>query len=325
MPRRPRIFVEGGIYHVYNRFARGAELFADPDEAIEFLEILGKARDRDGLTIFAWTLMANHYHLAVRAGPVQLSRTMGYVQARFGQGFNRRHRSSGPRWQSRYKARMVETPQYLDRLIVYIHLNPVVAGLVDDPAEHSFSGHRELLGKVKQPLIDVDGVLAAFGDTVRTARRAYVRALKSALQEEWRGERPGRLTWWRHEVDRPVEPAAPAAWVDELGRSTGLERPRMDPAEFLSGSCELLGTTAAAIAGPGKGREVSRKRYLIAALGIERWGMTARPLAELVGRLPEAVSRWGGRGAEMRQESEEFREAYEKLDRDLATHHKRGR
>jgi hypothetical protein len=116
---------------------------------------------------------------------------------------------------------------------------------------------------------------------------------------------------------------APVAWVDELGRSTVLERPRMDPAEFLSRSCELLGTTTPAIAAPGKGREISRERYLIAALGIERWGMTAKPLAGLVGRLPEAVSRWGSRGEEMRQESEVFREAYEKLDRDLATRSKR--
>jgi len=30
---------------------------------------------------------------------------------------------------------MVEDPRYFDRLIVYIHLNPVVAGMVDDPAE----------------------------------------------------------------------------------------------------------------------------------------------------------------------------------------------
>ena len=43
MPRRPRVFVEGGIYHVYNRFARGAELFPEPEEAIEFLEILRRA------------------------------------------------------------------------------------------------------------------------------------------------------------------------------------------------------------------------------------------------------------------------------------------
>ena len=53
VPRPPRVLVEGGTYHVYNRFARGADLFADPDETIEFLEIPRKERDRDGLTVFA--------------------------------------------------------------------------------------------------------------------------------------------------------------------------------------------------------------------------------------------------------------------------------
>ena len=36
MPRAPRVLIEGGLYHVYNRFARGEEIFADPEEAIEF-------------------------------------------------------------------------------------------------------------------------------------------------------------------------------------------------------------------------------------------------------------------------------------------------
>ena len=49
MPGRPREFVEGGIYHVYDRFARGADLFSEPEHAIQLLEILRKARDRDGL------------------------------------------------------------------------------------------------------------------------------------------------------------------------------------------------------------------------------------------------------------------------------------
>lgn len=40
MPRRPRVFVEGGIYHVYNRFASGEPVFSDPDEALEFIELL---------------------------------------------------------------------------------------------------------------------------------------------------------------------------------------------------------------------------------------------------------------------------------------------
>jgi hypothetical protein len=60
MPRRPSVFIEGGIYHLYNRFARGAELFAGPEEEIEFIELLRRARDRDGLRIYAWALMSNH-------------------------------------------------------------------------------------------------------------------------------------------------------------------------------------------------------------------------------------------------------------------------
>jgi hypothetical protein len=34
MPRSLRVFVEGGIYHVYNRFASGEPVFADPEEAL---------------------------------------------------------------------------------------------------------------------------------------------------------------------------------------------------------------------------------------------------------------------------------------------------
>ena len=40
MPRRPRILIEGGLHHVYNRFARGESVFSDPEEAIAFVELL---------------------------------------------------------------------------------------------------------------------------------------------------------------------------------------------------------------------------------------------------------------------------------------------
>ena len=37
MARKPREFVEGGICHVFNRFASGVGVFADPEEALEFI------------------------------------------------------------------------------------------------------------------------------------------------------------------------------------------------------------------------------------------------------------------------------------------------
>ena len=57
MPRALRTLVEGGLYHVYNRFARGEGGFSDPEVAIEFLDLLRELKQRDDLQIFAWSLM----------------------------------------------------------------------------------------------------------------------------------------------------------------------------------------------------------------------------------------------------------------------------
>ena len=319
MPRRPRVFIEGGIYHVYNRFARGAEIFSEDGEGNRFVDLLRDARNRDGLTVFAWCLMSNHYHLAARAGPVPLWRTFGTVQARFGRDYNRRHASKGPLWQSRYNARLVEDQRYLDQLIAYIHLNPVSAGLVTDPADYQFSGHAEVLRTNTCSLVDADSVLAAFGGTARTARRRYVRALLGARDEEWRTELPGRLPWWMWDPDRPIKPADPSAWVDELGRSTGLERPRVAARSFLAAACRALAVTPQQLASHSSERPLTRLRSLVVTLGVERWGQSTKRLADLVGRRADVVSRWVRWGGERRQTDEAFRLEFDALDESLAT------
>lgn len=319
MPRRPRVFVEGGIYHVYNRFARGAELFGEGDEAERFLDLLRTVRDRDGLVVFAWCLMSNHYHLAVRVGPVPLARTMGYVQARFGQSYNRRHGSSGPRWQSRYKAKVVASPRHLDQLVLYIHLNPVTAGVVEDPGRYLLCGHRELLKSMRDPLLDPEQTLSLFGKTVRAARRTYVKALEGARDAEWRVELPGSLPWWGREPDRPLDPSPPAAWIDEQGVSTGLSRPRVTPAVFLEAAASALGLEPVTLMTASSAHELTRQRSLVSALAVERWRLRPSELSPLFGRRNDVVSRWVRWGAERRRLDDEFRDAYEALDRDLST------
>ena len=202
--------VEGGLYHVYNRFARGASVFDEGDESERFLELLRQVRDRDGLTVFAYCLMSNHYHVALRTGPVPLSRSMGFVQSRFGQGYNQRHRSTGPLWQSRYKAKAVEDEGYLLQLVAYIHLNPVTAKVVSEPAEYLRSGHRDLLKKTASALVDAEQTLSLYGETLRSARRAYVRTLQQVDEATWRMRLPGALPWWQPERDRPLAPPPPA-------------------------------------------------------------------------------------------------------------------
>jgi len=66
MSRPGRVFFEGAVYHVYNRLARGESVFDDEAVALRFRDLLLEVAQRDGLAVFAWCLMSNHYHLAVR-------------------------------------------------------------------------------------------------------------------------------------------------------------------------------------------------------------------------------------------------------------------
>ncbi len=70
MGRSPRILIEGGIYHVYNRVSRGEHAFRDEAEAERLLTRLLDTKRRDGFQVLAWCLMSNHFHLALRMGEV---------------------------------------------------------------------------------------------------------------------------------------------------------------------------------------------------------------------------------------------------------------
>ena len=58
MPRRPRLFIPGAIYHVYCRVARGEFVFDDGREADELVEAVQEVRDLDGWEALAWCLIS---------------------------------------------------------------------------------------------------------------------------------------------------------------------------------------------------------------------------------------------------------------------------
>ncbi len=324
MPRPNRVFVEGGIYHVYNRTSRAERVFESEDEASSFVTLLSKIKRRDDLVVFAWCLMSNHFHIALRTCAVPLSRSMRSLQQMVTRRFNARHGVYGPLWQGRYRAKLVHDQRYLDLLLAYIHLNPVTAGLVNDPADYRWSGHREILGRVREPITDVDDVLMLFGETRRAARSAYVRAIKGTANEDWAGEHPGRLPWWK--LGRPAadeegipEPRRPAAYVDELGRSTGLERPRLEVVDFMKTGAEFLGFEISDLTGRRRAPAIVRARELLATLGVERYGLRVKDIATAFHKSAEAGSRMVSRGTEKRTNEREFRDTLESLDYHLAS------
>ena len=312
------MFVDGGIYHVYNRFASGEPVFADPEEALNFVDLLRYVKQRDGWTVFAWALMSNHYHLAIRSRAIPISRGFHYLQGRFSQRFNRSRKRTGALWQSRYHAKSINQQDYLDRVILYIHLNPVAGGLVDRPADHVFGGHREIVKGVSNPVIDVDDCLLSFGQTQGEARTAYLSAIRLGCRElgkETEGEARSLRTWFQ--PDRDLAPDDTGPYIDVLGRSTGPERRELSAEEFIERSASLLHIDLADLVGRSRKHNVVEARRLVVTLGRERWGQSTKGLAFALQKSADTVTYIQREGIRERLEDQMFLRRYEDLDAGL--------
>lgn len=74
--------------------------------------------------------MRNHYHLALETPEANLVAGMHWLQSTFCTRFNRFRAESGHLFQGRYQTQLVQDEVALFRLIDYIHLNPIRAGIV---------------------------------------------------------------------------------------------------------------------------------------------------------------------------------------------------
>jgi REP element-mobilizing transposase RayT len=308
VPRKPRIFVAGGTYHVYCRAARGERPFEDEAVAAAFVSMLAVVKCEHALTILAWCLMPNHYHLVLRAGELPLWRSMRLVQGRFAKAFNRSRRVLGPLWQGRYKSRLVGDPLYLRQAVAYVHLNPVAGRLVTDPGSYRWSGHRQILGRARSGLVDVDEALLAFGSARREALRTYRSVLGRGKDQGWMQEGPGRLPWWRsmrdEDAELHVDPGKPR--LDWLGGLNRPDPPSVDAAGVARAVAAVLDIPAEALGGRGRGRELQRARELVMLTGVETCGLRVKDLAEVIGRGAGSASRLYAQASDARRTDTAF-------------------
>jgi hypothetical protein len=69
------------------------------------------------------------------------------LKGRFAQWYNRRHQRYGVLWAERFKSVLIERGQALSAVAAYIDLNPLRAGLCEDPKDYRYSGYAEAVAK----------------------------------------------------------------------------------------------------------------------------------------------------------------------------------
>lgn len=134
--------------------ARGVDgriVFIDDTDREAFLRLLDRVKIEAGAVVYAYCLMGNHFHLALKVATASLGCIMQRILTGYVITFNRRHDRTGHLFQARYKAIICVDDHHFLGTIQYIQMNPVRAGLVENAADWPWSSRSPM------ELPDLDG------------------------------------------------------------------------------------------------------------------------------------------------------------------------
>lgn len=178
MPIRTTPLVTKEIYHIVNRGVNHIPIFEDRRDYERFTQIVPYYRfietpnkyslftklsasiretlqqeldqkDLKLISILAFCLMPNHFHLLLRQEHDQgISRFLANIQNSYTRYFNTRHGRSGHLFQGQFKAVRIVSENQLLHTSRYIHLNPYSGSVVrsfDKLKEYPWSSLREYI------------------------------------------------------------------------------------------------------------------------------------------------------------------------------------
>lgn len=277
MPRKPRIHNPGAVYHVILRGNARQDIFFDAEDRRRFFVLLQEGIKRNGYRLHGYCLMTNHLHLVIQVGEIPLSRIMQNLSLRYTKWINWRQNRIGHLFHGRYKAVMVEADNYLAQLVAYLHLNPVRAGIGEDPIEYPWSSYRAYLGLEQAPWLTTEPVLSQFSSREKRARELFREFVVECAQDGHRPEFHGK-----NKADGRVY--GNDAFVEEVLRNEPTEHAAVTIDNVLAAVHEVCGMSVEEMRSPSKGILVSQGRALAAWAVLYFSDGTLTELGRNVGR-----------------------------------------
>jgi len=147
MSLRKITFTPGEYYHIYNRGNSKQKIFHKEEDYERFIGLLYACNQKNNfksddlkrdeglfnvhidyslVSMGAYCLMPNHFHLLVRQGENgDISKYMQKVITAYVMYYNKKYKRTGSLFEGKFKAEHANTDRYLKYLFSYIHLNPI--------------------------------------------------------------------------------------------------------------------------------------------------------------------------------------------------------
>jgi putative transposase len=138
---------------------RQRTFFCDEDY-LAYIELMAEWCLKCQVEIWAWCLMPNHVHLiAVPESETGLARAVGEAHRRYTRRINFREGWRGHLWQERFASFPMDE-NYLLAAVRYVEMNPVAAGLVQNPEGYPWSSAKAHLAGQDDRLTKVEPLLS---------------------------------------------------------------------------------------------------------------------------------------------------------------------
>lgn len=152
----------GGYYHIYNRSNDRQVVFREHENYMLFLSKYERMLSEQ-LDTIAYCLMPTHFHVFARVkalDTLHLRRTIGKLESSYTQRINYTYNRTGSLFQNHTKAKEVLDLEGMERLIRYIHQNPVRAGHVYRVEDWPYSSVNTIISDEPSPMIQLSKVPA---------------------------------------------------------------------------------------------------------------------------------------------------------------------
>jgi len=178
MPVRTVRFEPGGYYHIYNRGSEKRTIFQSNRDYTKFLDRTIENSKKYEVKILCYCLIPNHFHFLLQeSSRYAITSFLNAVQLGHAKYFNTKYDRVGPLYQGRFKAKPVETDEYLMYVSAYIHRNPIANFLDSGIPRNSrnrdrnlllsypYSSYRSYIGLDTNTFVQTDTVLDYFSKT----------------------------------------------------------------------------------------------------------------------------------------------------------------
>lgn len=316
MPRQARLDTPGALHHIMVRGINKSVIFEDDQDKTRFLDRLGQNVINGKCSVYAWVLMDNHAHILFKSGRHGISVVMRKLLTWYAQYFNRHHHRTGHLFENRYKSILCDEDNYLLALIRYIHLNPVRANIVTTLKEldqYPWSGHKAVMGNIKQDWMDTAYVLSQFAVRKKAARSAYHKFVAEGMAMGKRPELTGgglirSKGGWSHvvsarrsgteeEFDERILGSGDfvSAVLKEVEEKTKrqlkLRRTGKTISKIIEEECKKGKISKKELTGGSRRRKVSTLRSVIAKRGLNELGLSMAEIARHVGVTTSSIAK----------------------------------